>query len=242
MSWFQSRWLALVWAGFSCTLYAVDGVVLIDQNRALAGNVTPGDTAGFPVTISVSGSYRLSGNLTVPDAETTAILVTADNVTIDLNGFSIIGPVVCAPLGPDPASCTPFGQGVGVDARGGGSGKNNLTVVNGTIRGMGANAVFATGKHAYIEKVRAVSNGFTGLGIGGDAIVTGNIVILNSGAGIDVFAGRATITGNTVLSNDGFGIRTSCPSVVTGNVVANNFSGNISTTGIGCVSVNNAAP
>ncbi len=38
---------------------AVDGVVLIDQNRALAGNVTPGDTPGFPVTISLSGSYRL---------------------------------------------------------------------------------------------------------------------------------------------------------------------------------------
>ena len=49
---------------------AVDGVVLINQAAALAGNVTPGDTPGFPVVISVSGSYRLSGNLTVPDANT----------------------------------------------------------------------------------------------------------------------------------------------------------------------------
>src|SRR6266436_5075236 len=97
MSHSQSRWLApaLLLAGLSCNMYAVDGIVLIDQNRALAGNVTPGDTPGFPVTISLSGSYRLSGNFTVPNANTTAILITAHNVTIDLNGFSILGPTVC---------------------------------------------------------------------------------------------------------------------------------------------------
>ena len=47
-------WRRIVWASMlaaiSSSLYAVDGVVLIDQNRALAGNFTPGDTAGFPVT------------------------------------------------------------------------------------------------------------------------------------------------------------------------------------------------
>ena len=57
----------------SVPAFAVDGVVLIDQNHALAGNVTPGDTPGFPVTISQPGSYRLTGNLIVPDANTTAI-------------------------------------------------------------------------------------------------------------------------------------------------------------------------
>jgi hypothetical protein len=35
------------------------GVVLIDQSRALAGNVTPGDNSGFPVTISQPGTYQL---------------------------------------------------------------------------------------------------------------------------------------------------------------------------------------
>src|SRR5690348_13376939 len=79
----------------SSSLYAVDGVVLIDQNHALAGNITPGDTAGFPITISQPGSYRLTSNLTVPDLNTTGIQITADFVTIDMNGFSIIGPGVC---------------------------------------------------------------------------------------------------------------------------------------------------
>src|SRR5947199_6672479 len=104
---FQSRWAAqaLIIAGLSCNLFAVDGVVLIDQNRALAGGVTPGDAPGFPVTISLAGSYRLSGNLTVPNANTTAISITSDNVTIDLNGFSIIGPTVC--MGFPVTSCSP---------------------------------------------------------------------------------------------------------------------------------------
>src|SRR5690348_7192989 len=74
---------------------AADGVILIDQAAALAGSVTPGDAPGFPVTLSQPGSYRLSGNLTVPDADTTAIQITADSVTLDLNGFTIAGPGGC---------------------------------------------------------------------------------------------------------------------------------------------------
>ena len=42
---------------------AVDGVIEINQARAAAGNVTPGDGPGFPVVISASGSYRLTSNL-----------------------------------------------------------------------------------------------------------------------------------------------------------------------------------
>ena len=45
----------------------------------------------------------MSGNLTVPDTLTTAVHITADNVTLDLNGFSIIGPAVCTP---NPTTCT----------------------------------------------------------------------------------------------------------------------------------------
>lgn len=75
---------------FSSAAMAVDGVVLIDQNKALAGAVTPGDAPGFPITISQPGSYRLSSNLVLP-AGATAISIAVNNVTIDLNGFSIIG-------------------------------------------------------------------------------------------------------------------------------------------------------
>ena len=66
---------ACVLAAMSGSALAIDGVILIDQNKALAGNVTPGDAPGFPVTITLPGSYRLSSNLIVPNADTTAILI-----------------------------------------------------------------------------------------------------------------------------------------------------------------------
>lgn len=72
------------------TSLAVDGMILINQNKALAGNVTAGDAPGFPVTINSPGSYRLSGNLTAP-AGSAGIVIAADGVTIDMNGFTLSG-------------------------------------------------------------------------------------------------------------------------------------------------------
>jgi len=39
-------------------------VISITQAKAVAGNITAGDAPGFPVQITVSGSYRLDTNLT----------------------------------------------------------------------------------------------------------------------------------------------------------------------------------
>jgi len=66
----------------------------IDQNRALAGNVTPNDMPGFPITLSVPGSYKLTGNLVVP-AGLNGIEIITEGVTIDLNGFRIASGGVC---------------------------------------------------------------------------------------------------------------------------------------------------
>ncbi len=64
----------------SVCAFGVDGTVLINQSTVIA-------LGGFPYTISAPGSYRLSGNLTVPNAATTAVVIAADNVTLDLNGL-----------------------------------------------------------------------------------------------------------------------------------------------------------
>lgn len=66
------------------------GVVPISQSRALAGKISPGDTQGFPVTITRPGSYQLRGNLTAP-AGVDGISIAADDITLDLNGFRIMG-------------------------------------------------------------------------------------------------------------------------------------------------------
>jgi hypothetical protein len=113
---------------------AVDGVVEINEARALAGDVTPGDTPGFPVTLSRPGSYRLTSRLATSSKSTTAILVTSDDVTLDLNGFTI----ACAFVvegGAIPAGCLALsgpGDGVGVDV----ATRARTSVRNGVIRDM----------------------------------------------------------------------------------------------------------
>src|ERR1700682_4504928 len=80
-------------------VFAVDGVVLINQSTVLAAG-------GFPYRITQPGSYKLSGNLQAKDQNTDVIEISSDNVTIDLNGFSITGTAVCSG---SPLSCTHLG-------------------------------------------------------------------------------------------------------------------------------------
>lgn len=201
--------MILGWAG---SALAVDGVVLIDQNRAIAGNITAGDAPGFPVTISKAGSYRLSGNLTVPDENTDAVEITFDNVTLDLNGFAILGPTVCSGT---PLSCSPSGSGRGVDA----GGKSFITVVNGTIRGMGQIGIL-TSFGSRVENMNVSSCGGTGISVGTGA-VSNNTASSNGGSGISVSDGR--VSNNTASSNGGRGIN-----VVAGTVSNNTATGNAS--------------
>src|SRR5262245_61294644 len=90
--------------------YAVDGVVLIDQTMV-------------PFIISDPGSYRPSTNLVAP-GPAGAINISSNNVTLDLNGFSIIG------------DSTPFADGIDIAA-------TNVEIRNGTVRGFGRHGIFA---------------------------------------------------------------------------------------------------
>ena len=69
--------------------FAVDGVVLINQSTVMAAG-------GFPYTISQPGSYKLSGNLIINDPNKDVIVIAADRVSLDLGGFSILGPTDCS--------------------------------------------------------------------------------------------------------------------------------------------------
>lgn len=184
-------------------LQAVDGIVLIDQNRAMAGNVTPGDAPGFPVTISLPGSYRLSGNLTLPNQPTWAIEVTS-HVTLDLNGFAILGAVNCASFPCQTAQGYPSVHNGGI--RQIGSSQFNITIRNGTIQGMGAAGVFLTGGSFVVEDLHVRSNAGGGIAIyGADGYSTGGVLIRrnrvdrNGGRGIGSESGL--ISENFVENN-----------------------------------------
>jgi hypothetical protein len=215
----QSQWMpfVLLSAAFCCNLYAVDGVILIDQNHAMMGGITPGDAPGFPVTISQSGSYRLSGNLTVTP-NLTGIEITADNVTIDLGGFSITGPVDC-PGNPSacisPGGSPPTGYGVL-------SLNNNIRVVNGTVRGMGNAGVYLSGISGFVKKVFAESNGETGILVS-YGVVVGSSARINGEFGIYI-DGSGTVSRSNAVGNGFIGLRIACPSVVIGSSASLNGS------------------
>jgi hypothetical protein len=239
----------------TASLGAVDGIVLIDQNRAIAGNVTPGDAPGFPVTISKSGSYRLSSNLTVPNQNTTAIDITSAvvAVTVDLNGFSIQGvtvcdvaiPPVCAPAADDVSI---FGPGVGVRSAASGS----ITVRNGSIQRMGHLGIFVTGSPiALVENIQVRDNGHGGvfLGIaniynsvvsrnGGDGIalnqgvVKGNLITRNGRDGVVSTGLPITVLDNTILQNGEFAIDFASTGAYGNNVFQSNLLGSVSGSGI----------
>ena len=177
---------------------ASDGVIEINQASALAGGVTASDAPGFPVTLTSSGSFVLTGDLVLPDANTTGIVVLADDVRIDLAGFSIRGVVSCAPAA-DAVVCTPAGTGIGIESQ------SELTRVrDGVVRGMGGDGIrvadaarvedvivsdnggngIETGLFALIRDVLAQRNGARGIELGGSSRVVGAQAFLNGNCGV----------------------------------------------------------
>jgi len=214
MSRFTTCGLTILLA-FAPAALAVDGTVLINQSTITNG-LTGCPTGGhFPIIICQSGSYRLSGNVTVPDANTDAIHINADNVTLDLNGFALQGPVTCQ-QGIIPVQCSVKGQGAGFGIF---SNNNNISVSNGAIFGMGSSGITLNGTGERVDGLRVASNLGDGLdSLTGEIIITNCTSTSNQGAGIAINAGTAN--GNSVSFNGFFGILGS----QSGLVVASNNS------------------
>ena len=218
---------------------AAESEVLISQERATAGGVTPGDEPGFPVTLSAPGRYRLTGNLVVPEG-TDGIVINADNVTLDFGGYVLQG------------TMSATGES---DATGIASYNDAIEIANGVITGFELFAIdsHTVGKYWTISNMRIVSNGM-GVSAGGYArvvgnnissngnyglscqycLVEGNVVALNRDDGIDVKAG--TVLGNMIADNRGYGISAFMLAyVMTGygnnTLINNNGAGRLGTDG-----------
>ena len=177
---------------------AADGVAEINQTCALQTGCFSGDAAGLPVTINGSAgkSYQLTSDLLVPDRNTTAITVTPFEVTIDLNGFSIIGPVTCsfAPW----ASCGTVGTGDGISAGG------PITIKNGSVRGMGRRGL-SLGFDAVVVDMQVLGSGDDGILVGGGSAVRNVTASANGGDGV-ALEFRAAISDSVASNNGGEGI------------------------------------
>src|SRR5262245_15223091 len=203
-----------------------DGVVEFNQADALKGGVTPGDAPGFPVTLSAAGSYRLTGNLTVP-AGGSGVQIDADNVTLDLNGFSIIGANSCnGDSRTTTTSCTDTATFDGVSST-----KGQITIRNGTIRGMRF-GIFLQRGPALVEEVHATQNSFGGIAVE-SGVLRRNTASNNGGNGIstqgsngDTANGASVLTDNVAIGNANNGLVAS-GGKVTGNTSYRNRVGRV---------------
>jgi hypothetical protein len=173
-----------------CLALSVAGILLA-AGDALAGGDNVAE-ARFQVIISEPGTYRLTEDVIVTDANTTAIEIDADNVTIDMNGFSIRGPGTCTP---PPVSCAPRGSGNGIHAVTG----ENIVVRNGAVYGMGNVGIYLETNSVQIDNMRLSGNGEGGIVAFGGVVNNNSIVVDNGGdgiAGLDILLQKSIIRGN----------------------------------------------
>ncbi len=184
-----------------------------------AGGVTHINQSNVPYTIDSSGSYKLTSDLFVSNGLfgtiTTAIKVNVPNVTIDLNGFSILG---------NGSGSGSQGLTNGIDA----SGQPLITILNGEVANM-SNFGISTGHSSRIERVRAFGNGDDGIDCTDGCEIT-NCILNNNGRYGLLLAdssgnGRGVVSSNVVQYNALVGINLSTAALVTGNSVSNNLDG-----------------
>jgi hypothetical protein len=204
--------------GLALPARAGEGVVGINAALAAQGGVTPGDAPGFPVTISSRGSYRLTGDLVVSSTSANGVTIAADDVTLDLAGFSITGPG--------------SGSGTGIFL----SGRANVEIRNGTIRAFGAQGIHENGGTARAHRVLHLDVrdvGGDGIRLGGESHRVHACHASTNGTaqgltGSGIFVGVASlVTGSHASENWKDGIRASDGSVLRDNVARENHEAGI---------------
>jgi len=182
--------------------------------------------SSVPYTINSSGYYYLTKNLQTAASDQNAIEVKADNVTIDLMGFSLIG--------------RSAGNGHGIFM----NGCKNVEIRNGTVRDFGSEGILEANWEQGISHrvigVRAISNGDDGICLFGmDHLVRDCTALLNKGEGI--FADDGSIVSSNISSkNDYSGIDLGAGCLVYNNIAIDNDSAGIWTEA-GCLVLNNTS-
>lgn len=175
-------------------LHAAPGVraqITVDHSKVINGTVAPGIPAEYPLRLNKPGHYILTSDLWAP-AGKVGIQVSADNVTIDLNGFTLTSGVQCARFHPQPQLVTCFD-------------KNWQPVVENHFHGIATNRIDTVVRNGRVK-------GFSGHGIWASGAITLENVIVGSNAGSGVVLGHvqtrsSRLSGVVAESNAGDGAR-----------------------------------
>ncbi len=172
-----------------------------DDGRRELSQTGAGGT--FPIHINAPGSYVLTSNLdlsAVPNKSAISILAGVHDVSIDLNGFAILGPCNGTPC----ASTS----GTGID----GVSSNHVIVRNGAIRGMADNGILL-GAGARLSDLALEAHGFDGAQLGDAAVLTRVVARANGQDGLDVDEG-STVSDCVAIGNADDGIEVDSPGTV----------------------------
>jgi hypothetical protein len=199
---FWSGALVLVMVLSSTAAWADDGFYVVSVGGGVGTKIT-----SVPYTISKPGFYYFGGNLTYTGTGN-AISVNADNVTLDLMGFSLTG------AGKATSYC-------GINPNANDPLRNNLEVRNGTVSGFGSGIVGA-GANIRVSRIRAINNGW-GVWVAGSNPLIEGCICSDNDHGILVGSGR--ISGCVANNNTDQGIAMNGTGAVIGCVANNNGVG-----------------
>jgi len=139
----------------------------------------------LPYTITDPGSYILTSNLTGTPGND-GILIDASDVTLDLNGFALVG-----------YGAEPDGDGIRVNDP-----QIDITVRNGTIRGWFGNGIYAPGvENARFDSLTITDNGNDGIVVGSSSAVRALTITGIGQSGIHVVGNANRIEGNHVTAS-----------------------------------------
>jgi hypothetical protein len=208
----------------------------VEPRIAINATNTPGNATSL-FRITQPGSYYLAGNIQGVTGKH-GIAIEASGVTLDLNGFELLG---VAGMGAfDGVSATAGGLSnitvrngsvrnwgdEGVDL--GTVAATNCTVINVRARGNAGNGIssaiegqvtgcsvtgngifgIVAGVSSAVHNCLASENGSSGVSCGGSAVVSNCVAYFNAGSGISVGSG-STVHGCSVMNNGSSGINAS---------------------------------
>ena len=206
------------------TKYVMTSVLLLLVISSLFAGDGQIDIATLPFTISQSGSYVVTCNLSLSTTNTNGITIGADDVSLDLNGHTLKGPGKAAGTS---------GSGISVS-----SSHYNIVVRNGIIRDWRIIGVSASNaRNSRFESLQCYNNGTHGLAVGRGCIVKENTCGFNDFEGIS--AEGSTIIQNVCYSNGRNGISASSGCLIESNNCRYNGAAGISGGVSAIVSKNN---
>jgi len=168
------------------TLDQVEARIPVDATHA------PGNATTLFI-LSQPGSYYLTSNLAGVSGQH-GITINADNITLDLNGFVLVGP----------------GNSNGIDC----AGHKDVVIRNGTIRGWATGVSSqATAKELRMEKIRFISNSSGGITIAGNSVIAG---CMFESTGIGITTGPNCVISGCYFTLNGLGIMAGTGNVITG--------------------------